>query len=88
MWEPRRLTTLWAPTACYRDSSTFYHTISSATVESSTAFRKAKVMKVVFIAGIIDSHMKVIFIRGLVIIPFEASLQLHKEIISHDRTAT
>jgi hypothetical protein len=24
MWEPRRLTTLWAFTACYRDSFTFY----------------------------------------------------------------
>jgi hypothetical protein len=23
MWEPRRLTTLWAFTACYRDSFTF-----------------------------------------------------------------
>jgi hypothetical protein len=22
MWEPRRLTTLWASTACYRDSFT------------------------------------------------------------------
>jgi hypothetical protein len=25
MWEPRRLTILWAFTACYRDSFTFYH---------------------------------------------------------------
>jgi hypothetical protein len=24
MWEPRRLATLWASTACYRDSFTFY----------------------------------------------------------------
>jgi hypothetical protein len=24
MWEPRRLTTLWASTACYRDSFTFF----------------------------------------------------------------
>jgi hypothetical protein len=24
MWEPRRLTTLWASTACYRDSFTLY----------------------------------------------------------------
>jgi hypothetical protein len=23
MWEPRRITTPWAPTACYRDSVTF-----------------------------------------------------------------
>jgi hypothetical protein len=23
MWEPRRLTTLWASTACYRDSFTY-----------------------------------------------------------------
>jgi hypothetical protein len=23
-WEPRRLTTLWATTACYRDSLTFF----------------------------------------------------------------
>jgi hypothetical protein len=27
MWEPRRLTTLWASTACYRDSFTSYTTI-------------------------------------------------------------
>jgi hypothetical protein len=25
MWEPRRLTTLWASTACYRDSFTFFY---------------------------------------------------------------
>jgi hypothetical protein len=25
MWEPRRLTTLWASTACYRDSFPFLH---------------------------------------------------------------
>jgi hypothetical protein len=25
MWEPRRLTTLWAFTACYRDSFTFFY---------------------------------------------------------------
>jgi hypothetical protein len=24
MWKPRRLTTLWASTACYRDSFTFF----------------------------------------------------------------
>jgi hypothetical protein len=24
MWQPRSLTTLWASTACYRDSFTFY----------------------------------------------------------------
>jgi hypothetical protein len=24
MWEPRRLTALWASTACYRDSFTFF----------------------------------------------------------------
>jgi hypothetical protein len=28
MWEPRRLTTLWAFTACYRDSFTFHYRIS------------------------------------------------------------
>jgi hypothetical protein len=28
MWEPRRLTTLWAFTACYSDSFTFYLTVS------------------------------------------------------------
>jgi hypothetical protein len=25
MWEPRRLTTLWASTACYKDRFTFSH---------------------------------------------------------------
>jgi hypothetical protein len=29
MWEPRRLTTLWAFTACYRDSITFSLTLIS-----------------------------------------------------------
>jgi hypothetical protein len=24
MWEPRRLTTIWASTTCYRDGFTFY----------------------------------------------------------------
>jgi hypothetical protein len=27
MWEPRRLTTVWASTACYRDSFTFFFTV-------------------------------------------------------------
>jgi hypothetical protein len=27
MWEPRRLTTLWAFTACYRDSFAFFNSI-------------------------------------------------------------
>jgi hypothetical protein len=27
MWKPRHLTTLWASTALYRDSFTFYHTL-------------------------------------------------------------
>jgi hypothetical protein len=27
MWEPRRLTTLWAFTACYNDSFTFFNKI-------------------------------------------------------------
>jgi hypothetical protein len=37
MWDPRRLTTLWASTACYRDSFTFFFlsltTCKNATVE-------------------------------------------------------
>jgi hypothetical protein len=28
MWDPRRLTTLWASTACYRDSFTFMQILS------------------------------------------------------------
>jgi hypothetical protein len=31
MWEPRRLTTLWASTACYRDSFTFHHKVFGTT---------------------------------------------------------
>jgi hypothetical protein len=27
MWEPRRLTTLWVSTACYRDSFTLFNTV-------------------------------------------------------------
>jgi hypothetical protein len=30
MWEPRRLTTLWAFTACYKDSVTFLASYNSA----------------------------------------------------------
>jgi hypothetical protein len=35
MWEPRRLTTLWAFKACYRDSFTFYslHIIKLSTLK-------------------------------------------------------
>jgi hypothetical protein len=29
-WEPRRLTTIWASTACHRDSFTSYFMISTA----------------------------------------------------------
>jgi hypothetical protein len=29
MWEPRRLTTLWASTSCYRDSFTFFIELTS-----------------------------------------------------------
>jgi hypothetical protein len=36
-----------------------------------------------FVADIIYSHVKAIFIRGLDIIAFQASCLLHKEIISH-----
>jgi hypothetical protein len=31
MWEPRRLTNRWASTACYRDSFTFYFSLSMGT---------------------------------------------------------
>jgi hypothetical protein len=33
MWEPRRLTTLWAFTACYRDNFTFYLSITCSNLE-------------------------------------------------------
>jgi hypothetical protein len=34
MWEPRRLTTLWALTACYRDSFTLFFNPFFTTYES------------------------------------------------------
>jgi hypothetical protein len=37
MWKPRRLTTLWAFTACYRDSFTFLLTYSKLVIYSLTA---------------------------------------------------
>jgi hypothetical protein len=48
--EPRRLTTLWASTACYRDSFTFYlfffkrtgHVVSNAESTIRTLNRKQK----------------------------------------------
>jgi hypothetical protein len=39
MWEPRRLTTLWASTACYRDSFTF--TCCNEICRFITVFTKA-----------------------------------------------
>jgi hypothetical protein len=35
MWKPRRATTLWASTACYKDSFTFLHVILKATLYHS-----------------------------------------------------
>jgi hypothetical protein len=34
MWEPQPLTPLWAFTACYRDSFTFYETINYSVTET------------------------------------------------------
>jgi hypothetical protein len=39
MWEPRRLTTLWALTACYRDSFTFIYLLPIVIILSSTEGR-------------------------------------------------
>jgi hypothetical protein len=36
MWEPRRLTTLWAFTACYRDSFTFFTVSLKSTMKQFT----------------------------------------------------
>jgi hypothetical protein len=36
MWEPRRLTTQWAPTACYRDSFTCLKLYTTATTGKVT----------------------------------------------------
>jgi hypothetical protein len=33
MWEPRRLTSLWASTASYRDSFTFFFTLATIKAE-------------------------------------------------------
>jgi hypothetical protein len=38
MWEPRRLTTLWTSTACYRDSFTFFFSLTA--FHSSIVIRK------------------------------------------------
>jgi hypothetical protein len=40
MWEPRRLTTLWASTACYRDSFTFSFLLYVCLVARWTVLRK------------------------------------------------
>jgi hypothetical protein len=37
MWESRRLTTLWASTACYSDSFTFYRFMSFHILSNSSA---------------------------------------------------
>jgi hypothetical protein len=36
MWQPRRLTTLWASTACYRDRFTFYACLPSGLISSAS----------------------------------------------------
>jgi hypothetical protein len=41
MWEPRRLTALWASTACYRDSFTFFTFISLSVPSLAIAFRSS-----------------------------------------------
>jgi hypothetical protein len=38
MWEPRRLTTLWASTACYRDSFTFIISVASFWKTDTTVY--------------------------------------------------
>jgi hypothetical protein len=35
MWKPRRLTILWASTACYRDSFTFFRRVNSKFYQNS-----------------------------------------------------
>jgi hypothetical protein len=45
IWEPRRLTTLWAFMACYRDSFTFYITLYNGSVNySGDVVLKARMM--------------------------------------------
>jgi hypothetical protein len=46
MWDPRRLTTLWASTACYRDSFTFYYL--DVSLGLTTGINKASVTSVVY----------------------------------------
>jgi hypothetical protein len=41
MWEPRRLTTLWISTACYWDSSSFFHIFMSAIIGTFLTRRDA-----------------------------------------------
>jgi hypothetical protein len=41
MWEPRRLTTLWASTASYRDSCTFLHFIQKEPKKQLHIFRRS-----------------------------------------------
>jgi hypothetical protein len=43
MWEPQRLTTLWASTACYRGSFIFYYRNVSVIFIAYSYFRIIKV---------------------------------------------
>jgi hypothetical protein len=42
IWEPRRLTTLWASTACYRDSFTFLPAWSIAAARGTEEWEAEK----------------------------------------------
>jgi hypothetical protein len=43
MWEPRRLTTLWASTACYRDNFTFYLLFRYVMISASNFQEEAEI---------------------------------------------
>jgi hypothetical protein len=51
MWEPRRLTTLWAFTACYRDSFTLYLSIIASSSDV--------VIRYIIIGKLLDSVLSI-----------------------------
>jgi hypothetical protein len=56
MWEPRRLTTLWDSTACYRDSITYYTNICTVFFSARTHTRK-QLMLTINIVRRHNAHM-------------------------------
>jgi hypothetical protein len=63
MWEPRRLTTLWASTACYRDSFTFFTLQKNDVILPSNIFPTD--LKKLYITSEVFTEVKIVVLWSL-----------------------